>query len=71
MEHNLSDEELEAMTKDIADMDEEEFNSVFKREISLEEAKNSTLDIFPDPDIPLHLQQEWINEGFWNDEFDG
>lgn len=71
MEHNLSDEELELMTQDINSMDEEEFNSIFRREISLEEAKSTTLDIFPDPDIPLHLQQEWINEGLWDDEFDG
>ena len=71
MEHNLSDEELDLMLQDINSMDEEEFDSVFRREVSLEEAQSTTLDIFPDPDIPLHLQQEWINEGFWNDEFDG
>ncbi|KGI55667.1 hypothetical protein [Campylobacter sp. MIT 97-5078] len=68
---NLNEEELDLMKQSIESMGEEEFNATFKREISSKEAKNSTLDIFPDPDIPIELQSQWMNEGLGSDEFNG
>lgn len=67
----LNEEELDLMQKSIELMDEDEFNAVFKKEISAEEAKNSTLDVFPDPNIPLSLQNKWINEGLQDSDFSG
>ena len=52
-------------------MDEEEFNAVFKRTINPDEAQSSTIDVYPDPNIPIDTLTQWINEGLEDTEFSG
>lgn len=68
---NINEEELDLMKKNIESMDEEEFNAVFKRNISLEEAQSSTIDVYPDPNIPIDIYTQWVNEGLEDTEFGG
>lgn len=67
----INEQELDLMKKSIESMDEEEFNAVFKRTINPDEAQSSTIDVYPDPNIPIDTLTQWINEGLEDTEFSG